>query len=117
MWARVVEFMIAVWLALSPFIFRYSSGETFLWVNDWVCAFFVASFALLSFCHPLRKMHLFTLIVALWLWGLGYTTFPEKASVSLQNSVVVGLLLLMLAIVPSHSDQLSFSWNKFMKER
>src|SRR5689334_12425148 len=100
MWARVVEFMLACWLALSPFILRYPAEDTFLWANDFLCASLVALFALLSFWHLLRKMHLMTLGIALWLWGIGYTSYPEAASPAQMNSVVIGLILLMLAIVP-----------------
>lgn len=117
MWARVIEFMIAIWLALSPFIFRYPSEEVFFWVNSFVCACLVALFALLSFWHPLRKIHLLTVAIALWSWGLGYTNFPERASPILENFVVVGLLLLMLALVPSRSDRLSYPWSDFIKKR
>src|ERR1700733_6050280 len=77
MWARVVEFMLACWLAISPFIFRYPGNDMFLWANDFVCASLVALFALLSFWHPLRNIHLLTLGVALWLWCMGYRSFPE----------------------------------------
>jgi len=117
MWARVIEFMLAVWLALSPFIFHYSRDEPFFFVNSFVCASLVTLFSFLSFWYPLRKMHLLTIGVALWLWSLGYSTFPEKTSPPLENSVVIGLLLLMLAIVPSYSSQLSYSWQKFIKKK
>lgn len=115
MWARVIEVMIAIWLALSPFIFRYSSEEMFLWANDFICASCIALFALLSFCRPLQKIHLTTLAIAFWLWSLGYSNFPDKASIASQNAVVIGLLLLMLAIIPSHSEQPSSSWKRFME--
>ncbi len=117
MWARVVEVMISIWLALSPFIFHHPSEETFLWTNDFVCASLIALFALLSFWRPLQKIHLATLVVAFWLWSLGYSNFPEKASIASQNSVVICLLLLMLAIIPSHSEEPSSSWKKFMEMR
>ena len=117
MWARVVEFMLACWLALSPFILRYSANETFYWANDLVCAFLIALFALLSFWHPLRKIHLLTLGVALWLWGLGYTSFPGITPPAQENSVVIGLMLLMLAIVPSHSHHISPSWHEFTNKK
>ena len=117
MWARIVEVMIAIWLALSPFIFHHPAEERVLWMNDFICACFVALFALLSFWHPLRKIHLITLVLAFWLWGLGYGDFPEKASAAAQNSVVIGLLLFMLAIVPSHSQRPSFPWQKFIEKK
>lgn len=117
MWARVVEFMLACWLALSPFILRHSPDDTFHWVNDFTCAFLVALFALLSFWHPLRKIHLITLGVALWLWGTGYLSFPEIASPAQMNSVVIGLILLMLAIIPCHSHHATLSWKEFIDRK
>lgn len=69
MWARITELFVAFWLAITPFIFHDQS----LSVQLWICAFLIALFALLSFWNRLRKMHLCTLGVALWLWGLGYS--------------------------------------------
>ena len=117
MWARVVEVMLAIWLLISPFIFRHPTHETFLWVNDFICGSLVAVFALFSFWHPLRKIHLMTLGVALWLWGLGYTSFPEMTPPSQENSVVIGLILLMLAIIPSHSHHTTLSWKEFINRK
>ena len=117
MWARVVEFMLACWIAISPFIFRYPGNDTFLWANDFICASLVALFALLSFWHPLRNIHLLTLGVALWMWGMGYRSFPEMTYPEHENSAIIGLLLLMLAIVPSHSHHPSPSWQEFLTKR
>lgn len=117
MWARVVEVMIAIWLSLSPFIFRHPPEDRFLWTNDFVCACLIVLFALLSFWRPLQKIHLATLGISFWLWALGYTNFPERACVGTQNSVVIGLLLLMLAIIPSHSEQPSPSWKRFIRDK
>jgi len=116
MWARIVEFMLACWLSLSPFILRYPPDEHFLWTSDLVCAALIACFSLLSFYHPLRKIHLLNLGVALWLWGLGYGTFPEIALPPQENSVAIGLLILMLAIIPTHSHLPPLSWRKFTQD-
>ena len=117
MWARVVEFMLACWLALSPFILHYPASETFRWANDFICAFLVALFALLSFWPPLRKIHLLTLGIALWLWGLGYSSFPDMTPPAHENSVIIGLILLMIAIVPNHSHLPTPSWQEFLNKR
>lgn len=116
MWARVVEFIVAIWLALSPSIFSYPPEETFLQTNDYICAFLIALFALLSFWHPLRKIHLLTLVVDLWLWGLSYIGFPAEALPLQENAAIIGLVLLMLGIVPSHSHKLSRSWHEFLQK-
>ena len=117
MWARIIEIMLGLWLALSPFVLPIPPGESFFKINNSICAILVILFACLSFRKKISKTHLLTIAVSLWLWGLGYSTFPEKTSVQLENSVIVGLLLLMLAIVPSHAEQLSPSWQKFIKKK
>lgn len=115
MWARVVEFMLACWLALSPFILHYPSDDKFLWISDFLCALLTALFALLSFSPYLSKIHHLTLAVGLWLLFVGYQNFPEYALPSQENSVALGLLLMMLAIVPSHSHRPPSSWREFQK--
>lgn len=114
MWARIIEFMLSIWLALSPFIFHYPQEATQLWANDFICASLVAFLALLSFWDLFRHIHLLTLGVAFWLWGIGYQSFPEAPSIAQQNGVVLGILLFMLAMIPSSSDQLPRSWQKFI---
>ena len=114
MWARIVEFFVACWLAASPFVLHFSE-ESFLKANNIVCGILVALFALLSFCKRWGRMHLCTLGIGLWLWGISYMTFPLVASVPLENSALVGIVLLMLAIVPSHTARLSPSWHRFYR--
>ncbi|MES2273535.1 MAG: hypothetical protein V4487_05050 [Chlamydiota bacterium] len=109
MWARISELIVACWLFLGPFVLSDFSQKT----NDYICAFLTALFALLSFWDPLRKIHVLTIGVGLWLWGSAYSTFPASASPMEENSVIAGALLVMLAIVPSGSHLLSRSWHKF----
>lgn len=113
MWARVIEFAIACWLAMSPFIFRYPGEDIFFWASDLITSSLIAFFALISFYKSLRKMHLCNLAVSGYLILLGYifkdTAHPEP----LQNYVVLGLLLLMIAIVPSEADKPPVPWREF----
>jgi hypothetical protein len=117
MWVRTIEFMLGCWLALSPFILRYPSHETFLWSSDLTCAGLIIVFSLLSFYPPLSKMHLFNLGVAFWLLGLGYATFPEIALPPQENSVSIALLIFMLALIPTHSHIPPQSWVEFLDSR
>ena len=64
MWARVVEFMLGCWLAVSPFVFRHGD-DSVLWATDFVAASLVIVLALLSYWPPLRYAHLGTMLVAL----------------------------------------------------
>lgn len=113
MWARVMEFVLACWLVLSRFIFRYAEADTFLWVNDLVCAALVMVAAFLSFWRPLRHLHLAIVPVALWLLAAAFAQ-PEVLPPH-RNYVVVGVLLLVFAIVPSRASEPPRSWSAYMK--
>ncbi|HSX04147.1 MAG TPA: hypothetical protein VLG76_05400 [Rhabdochlamydiaceae bacterium] len=108
---------MAGWLVISPFIFHYSREDHFFWTSDYTCAFLIAFFALLSFWEPLRKAHLLSLGVALWLVFAAYRSFPMLATAAEENSLAVGVSLLMFAIVPCHSHRLSPSWQEFEKSK
>lgn len=111
MWARVAEFMVAWWLAMSPFIFRHSADEPMLWVIDFAAAFLVATFALISYVPSLWFGHLLTIAVGLLLCGQAYFQVGEHpVDPALQNQFVVGLILLMLSIIPNHVAKPPQSW-------
>lgn len=111
MWARVVEVMLAVWLALSPFFFPESFQKTLFITTLWSTSFLLALFSLLSFASPLPKMHLLNIPLALLLLLLGFSTLLPPYSPAMQNSLLMGLILLMTALVPSHANQAPSSWN------
>jgi hypothetical protein len=104
MWARVVEVMLGLWLAASPFIFRHAAGQTAFWVNDFACAFAIIALALLSFWQRLAYAHLAIGLVALWLIAFGYLT-PYPAPPASQNHILLGLVLLMFAIIPNDATE------------
>jgi len=95
MWARIVEFMTAVWLGLSPFIFGFQDQVQLVWWDFGVAAL-ICLFGGLSYWHPTRHAHLltFVLAVALAIWGRLDGTPPSPAH---QNHIAVGLFLLMIA--------------------
>lgn len=113
MWARVVEVMLGCWLAVSPFVFRHSADERWLWTNDFACAFAVVALALLSYWPPLKHAHLATGAVALWLMGFGYFASPHPLAPALQNDLLVGLLLAMFAIIPNEANLPPQAWREF----
>jgi hypothetical protein len=110
MWARVVEFMLGCWLAISPFVFAHPPESASLWATDWIAACLVIAFALVSYWPPLRRMHLATIAVACALVAIGRLSQPAPLPPALQNEIVVGLLLLMFALVPSHASQPPVAW-------
>jgi hypothetical protein len=116
MWARVIEIMLACWLAVSPFIFRHAASERRLWWTDLGCALAVSILSLLSFWPPLRHANLAIISVGLWLIGFGLLAAPYPTPPALQNDILVGLLLLMLAIVPNEANLPPRAWIRFLTE-
>jgi hypothetical protein len=112
MWARVVEFMLGCWLGISPFVFRHPSDNATLWATDWIAACLVVLFALLSYWPPLSKIHLATAVVSFVLIAIGRFSSWEHPPAGAQNEIVVGLLLLMFALVPSHATVPPAAWQE-----
>ena len=117
MWARVVEVMLGCWLAISPFVFRHPADARGLWSNDLGCALAVVTLALLSLWPRLRYAHLTLIGVALRLIYFGYFGLSHPAPPALQNDLIVGLLLLMLAIIPNEALLLPKAWRDFYARR
>lgn len=110
MWARVVECMLAAWLAMSPFIFRHPDGETALWLTDWLAALLMCVFALSSYWLPLNRIHLANVLVACALIGFG-RFYGDEVTAAHQNQILVGLLLLMFALVPNQAADPPQNWS------
>ncbi len=121
MWARVTEIMLGCWLLLSPFIFRHPQGAVVWWVNDLTCGTLVILLALFSFWKfsfwpRIRQAHLVILLVAGWMIGFAFVTASIPLQAALQNCVMVGLLLLMFALVPTEAELPPEKWQKFLSK-
>ena len=110
MWARVVEFMIGCWLAMSPFIFGHTADDILFWTVDLVAAMLVMTLALISYWPPLRHAHLAVGLVALALILVGRFGIAPPIPPAGQNYILVGLLLLMFALVPNNASQPPKAW-------
>ena len=113
MWARFFEMGLALWLGFSSFVFNYPNEDPFFIQSDLLAAGFTFLFSLLSFWEPLRKTHLLIFLIAIYLCAVSYSTFPEIALPYQENSIAVGLFLLMLAIVPNRAHLPPRSWREF----
>lgn len=110
MWGRVIEIITAVWLALSPFIFRAQDAAGLVWF-DCSVATAIAVLAALSYWPALQHAHLITLVVA-----VGLTLYGRLAELppppEQQNHIVIGLFLLMIAVIPSEASQPPRQWRE-----
>lgn len=114
MWARIMEFMLAAWLAVSQFIFAYPPGRAFERASDLVCAVLIAGLALASIARPMRHLHLGNLLVGLWLIGVAvFASTDNPPGAMYQNYMVFALTLGMITIVPSRSDTPPDAWLRY----
>ena len=111
MWARVIEVMLGCWLAMSPFVFRHPAQNRAWWINDFACAGGIVTLALVSYWRPLRHAHLAIVVVAFWLIGFGYFSAHHPLPPALQNDLLLGLLLAMVAIVPNNAAHPPDAWH------
>lgn len=100
MWPRVVEVMLAIWLALSPFIFQQTSDNPPPWLL-YGLALLIATLALLSYWPRARRAHLGILVVAIGMALWGRFAHPSPPPAGYQNLIALGFLLMMFAIIPS----------------
>jgi len=112
MWPRDLELSLGFWLLLSPFIFGHDDGAQGLWATDLVCGSLVLALALLAYRPRLRYIHLAELLPALWLIVCGWLGSQGGFAPGYQNEIVVGLLVAMIAIVPSKTDQPPEGWRR-----
>ncbi len=117
MWPRVVEVMVSLWLALSPFVFEHPAETVVYWVNDLGAAAAVLTLALFSFWHRAHRAHLGNILVGGYLLVFGYIQGRVGASPATQNELVVGVLLIMLAIIPSDNLNPPRRWLAYYEQR
>jgi hypothetical protein len=109
-WPRVIELMLGAWLVVSPFVFRGTPHLAEYAINDVVSGGLVILFSLAAFWRPLRRANIATLAMGLWLVSYGYFSAPRPGPPAAQNDLVIGLLLLVFAILPSHTNQPPETW-------
>lgn len=104
MWARNLELLLAAWLACSPWIFARTSFEA---ATDLACATALGALAWIARRRPDGHAHLLELVVALVLVVLGRLDAPAPGA---QNQIAVGLLVGLVAIVPSEASRPPRGW-------
>lgn len=114
MWARVIELMLSLFLSISLFIFPGAFEHPIFWVNDLICASIILLCALLSYHRRLYRMHFISFLVSLYLIAIGYL-HTEIAPPPAQNELVIGLLLLMFTLIPSHSSAPPKKWQLYKR--
>lgn len=112
MWPRVVEIMLGAWLLITPFVFRHSADIDAYAANAMVSGSIVIAASLLCFWRRADRAYFVTLMMAFWLMGHGYFSAARPGPPPAQNEIMVGLLLLLFAILPTETNQPPGPWRK-----
>ncbi len=109
MWGRVIELMMAVWMVLSPFIFRAQDESTAIFI-DLGFASAIAVLAGCSYWHPTRHAHFFILVVGVGMAAWGRFSGGMPPTPADQNHIFVGLFLLLIALIPNQASRPPVAW-------
>ena len=112
MWARTVEVVLGIWLAISWILFGYKEETTLLY-HDFSCFFLISCFSLLSYLTKLRHLHLLNFLIAVWLAIFSYYIRGIGFENPAQNYMTLAWLLLMLSIVPTHARRPPYQWIQY----
>jgi hypothetical protein len=109
MWARVVEATLAVWLAISGLFLAVPLDDLLVWGVNLSVAALVFTLALLSYANWAQRAHVVTLVLGVALFVFGFVQ-ARPTEPWAQNQILVGLLLAIFAMVPSHSTLPPRAW-------
>ena len=113
MWARIVEFMLGVWLLLSPLIFESGADSTRLLIACGVSFVLIVLVSLLSYLEKFNQLHFLTSVVGIGLLLSAFLYDYSPPPPAYQNFVVVGLLLLMFGVLPNRLQKPPKEWREF----
>ena len=117
MWPRIIEVMLGCWLMISPFIFRLSPDQTFLWVSDLAAGAAVIGIALTACSPRYPRLRLLNLISSAYLVIVAFLAAPPPPPPAYQNYVVIGLLILITAVIPTRGVLPPQKWQQFYENR
>lgn len=113
MWPRIAEIALGSWLIASVFVFEPGSISAGWRANNLTCGVLIVALAAVSFWPPLSRAHLAEIAVGLWLVGFAFASPTVASPPMVQNAILVALVLLNFAIVPSHANSPPRSWREF----
>lgn len=116
MWARILELILGGWLMASPWVMDYPPTATAWRFATFDAGIGVVVFAVLSWVPRLSFMHVAHLLVGAGLAATAFVGPPQPAPPPVQNHLIVALILMILALVPTRSSFPPAAWREFEEE-
>jgi peptidoglycan/LPS O-acetylase OafA/YrhL len=117
MWARAIEFMLGLWVVISPFVFLREPGSLSIQATAFSCGLLICLFSAMSFWSRTRRAHLLELLVAAWLVGYGYLAGGYPSAPVFQSFMLTGLTLVLFAIIPPEANAPPRKWRQHYEQR
>ena len=114
-WPRYCEMLLSLWLLAALWTLNYGDSNIFRAVNI-AAAAGILLLDILSVTLYKRYAYLGVLGIALGLLVHAYFAMPPEAA-GTQNNIIVALLLLMFAILPTEATLPPPSWREFHEKR
>ena len=113
-WPRYCEMLLGLWLLMAHRILKYEDPDVFRTVNI-AAATGILLLDIVSVTFYKRYAHLAVLGIAFGLLVHAYFVAPAEA-IGTQNNILVALLLLMFAILPTEATLPPQSWRQFREK-
>jgi hypothetical protein len=113
MWPRISEAAVGAWLIASTYLLA-PAGLSERTVVPLLAGMLVILIGLASRRHHL--LHLLVLAVAAGLIGWGWLRYPRPGPAAAQNAILAGLVLGLLAIVPSDAHEPPPGWKPHVRD-
>lgn len=115
MWPRIVEIALGLWLMVSPAVVGQGAGGR--WV-PWIVGAVIVALAGSTFVsRRFRLLNVAQLPVAAFLIVWGWSQTPRPGPASAQSLLLTGLVLALMAVVPTEATRLPEGWRRYARER
>ncbi len=116
MWPRILEVLLGLWLVASPWILGSGEGAGSRAVN-WAAGALVVLLSASTFAERFRHAHVGNLALAVFLIAWGWTQAARPGPPWAQNLILVGLVLGLVAIVPTQASRPPRGWRRYVSEQ
>lgn len=113
MWPRVVEAVVGLWLLASPFALGAPT-------TDAIAVPLAGGLAVLALdlgARRVRLLHFLIVVVGLALIAWGWARFPRPGPAIAQSSIVAGLILGLMGVIPNEAGDPPPAWRPHVRGR
>lgn len=97
LWARILNFLLGVWLFISAFIWPHTAGER---LDTWIIGIWIAVFSLVAMSQPSARW--LNTLAAIWLF-FSTLAITNTSQATPWNNIIVAILVFIVSFVGSYA--------------